>query len=354
MSDRSAPIPEVSWRSPSNIALIKYWGKHGNQLPVNASLSMTLSRSVTQTTIRYSSSPAEEEISFDFLFQGEKNLVFEQKIRNYLQALSGEMPFLRQLHLEIESHNNFPHSAGIASSASSMSSLALCLVSIGQQMGILQEDFWQTASRVARLGSGSACRSVFPGWVLWGEVPGIENSSWQYAVPVETNIHPVFRHLQDSVLIVDSGKKKISSRAGHQKMQQHPFRSARISQAGHNMEILLKAMHSGDFEVFSGITENEALTLHALLMSAPQGNILLKPNTLPLIDKIQTLRRNTGIKMCFTLDAGPNIHLLYPLEEKNKVMPLIQEELLPLCEEGQVIDDAIGTGPERILNPVKV
>ena len=354
MSDRSAPIPEVSWRSPSNIALIKYWGKHGNQLPANASLSMTLSRSFTQTTIRYSTSPAEEEISFDFLFQGEKNLVFEQKIRNYLQALSIELPFLRQLHLEIESHNNFPHSAGIASSASSMSSLALCLVSIAQQLGHLQGDFWQTASRVARLGSGSACRSVYPGWALWGEVTEIENSSWQYAVPVETNIHPVFRHLQDSILIVDSGKKKISSRAGHQTMQQHPFRSARITHAGHNMGILLKAMKAGNFDLFAQVTENEALTLHALLMSATQGNILLKPNTLPLIDKIQTLRRDKSLKMCFTLDAGPNIHLLYPLEEKNKVMPFIQEELLPLCEDAQVIDDAIGTGPERIFNTLEV
>ena len=118
----------TSWKSPSNIALVKYWGKFGNQMPKNASVSFTLDHAFTQTSIAYSSRPnASDEISIHFLFEGQENPSFQKKIQVFLNSVLHEFPFLKELHLDIKSENSFPHSTGIASSASSMSALALCL-----------------------------------------------------------------------------------------------------------------------------------------------------------------------------------------------------------------------------------
>ena len=164
---------EVVWRSPSNLAILKYWGKHGVQLPNNPSLSMTLQNAFTDTVIRYR--PKEdytETIDLDFHFHEEANEVFKGKIERYFESLLPIFPFLKQLKLDIHSGNSFPHSSGIASSASSMSALALCLCTMEDQFfGTLDDDteFDRKASFVARLGSGSASRSIFPGMALWGE-----------------------------------------------------------------------------------------------------------------------------------------------------------------------------------------
>ena len=125
---------KVAWRSPSNIALIKYWGKKEGQIPANASLSFTLSKSYTETKIAYSENENGNNVSIDFLFEGKKNELFEQKIVKFLNSINKYFSFLSKLHLKIESKNSFPHSAGIASSASSMSALALCLCSIGGKL----------------------------------------------------------------------------------------------------------------------------------------------------------------------------------------------------------------------------
>lgn len=334
---------KVLKRSPSNIALIKYWGKKGAQIPANPSLSFTLSKSYTETEIIYFPQK-NERISIEFSFEGKKNEQFEQKIKIYLEKIIEYFPFLNKLHLTINSVNSFPHSTGIASSASSMSALALCLCEIEKKhYESLQNnnDFLQKASFIARLGSGSAARSVFPYAATWGEFVENPVSSDEYASPLYFDVHPKFKNYRDAILIVSNKTKKVSSTAGHALMPNHPFAIARFKQAKNNLKALLKALKTGNQDTFIEIVENEALTLHALMMSSNPGYILMEPGSLKIIEKIRQYRQKTGIKLCFTLDAGPNVHLLYSLNNHDKVEKFIKNELLQYCKDEFWISDEI-------------
>ena len=117
---------EVAWRAPSNIALIKYWGKYGNQLPKNASISFTLNNAFTETSVKYAAKENNDKnIDLKFYFEGKENPKFAEKIQKFLESIIPHFPFLTYVSLEINSSNSFPHSTGIASSASSMAALAL-------------------------------------------------------------------------------------------------------------------------------------------------------------------------------------------------------------------------------------
>ncbi len=341
------------WQSPSNIAIVKYWGKFGIQEPRNPSISFTLSAAYTDMEFHYA--PAENEtegIVLDFRFEGQSNLAFAQKIQRFLESLvrDGVFPFLSQFQFRIDSHNSFPHSAGIASSASSMSTLALCLCSMERDLfGTLadEKEFLQKASYVARLGSGSACRSVYPLMAWWGD-GSLEESTNEYAVPCGDWIHPVFHTFHDDILIVSKGEKKVSSRAGHGLMEGNPYAHARYEQAYLHMRQLQDVLRGGDVETFGQVAELEALTLHALMMSSQPPYVLMQPNSLALISKVRDFREESGLPLYFTLDAGPNLHLLYPAESAVPIKAFIQAELLPFCEERKCIEDRVGNGPLRL------
>ncbi len=350
ISEKQRYNGNVSWQSPSNIALIKYWGKFGIQLPKNPSLSFGLSEAFTQTSIKYSSKN-DEKAEHKFLFEGKENIAFADKIFRFLIELDIFFPFLKQLDLQIESRNSFPHSAGIASSASSMSALALCLCSIEQEViGSLQDenDFYTKASYIARLGSGSASRSIYGGYSIWGEFTELIESSNDYAVPFTYEVHPLFIQLRDSILIVSDTEKAVSSRAGHALMNNHPYADARIEQSKQNMSWLIAAFLQGDTDRFIEVVENEAMSLHGLMMSSKPWYSLLHPNTLRILDTIRAFREQSGLFICFTLDAGPNVHLLYAQEDENQVLQFIENELLKYCVERKVIHDKIGFGPKRL------
>jgi diphosphomevalonate decarboxylase len=340
----------VSWESPSNIALIKYWGKKGNQLPCNPSISMCLKNSFTRTKLAYEPKGDGDQLSF--LFEGKRQALFEQRIAKFFESLPSQFKFLKDFQLSISSENTFPHSTGIASSASAMSSLALCLCSMEEEIRGAQEEevkFYRKASLIARLGSGSASRSVYGGFVAWGESNSFSKSSDEYAVPFSQYTHSVFQDFQDAILLVSSKKKEVSSSVGHQLMENHPYASARFSQANLHFERMLGVLSSGDLEEFIEIMENEALSLHGLMMNSTPSFTLLKPNTLELIERIRLFRLNTKIPVGFTLDAGPNIHLMYPASEKEKVVPFIDSELSQFLENGKYIVDEKGEGPQKIL-----
>lgn len=344
----------IGWRAPSNIALIKYWGKRPQQLPENGSLSITLANSTTTTflTFRKKENP-DQNISLAYYFQGEQNLKFEHKIFRLLHSLLSEMPFLTAYELDIRSENNFPHSTGIASSASSMSALALCLVSMEEivaQKRRCKDDFFRRASTIARLGSGSASRSVYGGIVSWGKVEPIENSSDEYASPFPLPEKCRLNQVRDIILIVSSGEKTVSSSSGHALMNAHPFREGRKVQAKSNMTKMITAIRENNYTGIAEISENEALTLHALLMTSSSGGLLLKPNTLHIIEAIKQFRESTGLELFFTIDAGPNVHLIYYEDQREAVLPFVKQTLSQFCENGQWIDDKIGEGP-ALLTP---
>lgn len=337
----------VVWESPSNIALVKYWGKFGDQLPRNPSVSFTLKNSCTITEVSYRASENDLR-KIDYYFENKKDAAFEQKIVKYLEKISVYLPFIKKLDLKIYSRNTFPHSAGIASSASSFSALALGICSIENHLfGTLSQDvdFFQKASFLARLGSGSACRSVYGKAVLWGKTDSTDGSSNEVATPIDFKVHETFKSYYDAILIIDSGKKEFSSTQGHGLMETHPFAEARYAQASQNLAKILNAMQHGDQETFSQIVENEALTLHGLMMSSTPTFTLLKPNTLHVISKLKEFRDKHKINLTFTLDAGPNIHILYPEKSRNRVIDFINSHLKEFCENGVWIDDQISDGP---------
>lgn len=269
----------------------------------------------------------------------------------YLKSLLPVFPFLSQLNLTVRTGNSFPHSAGIASSASAMSALALCLCSLEDKLfGTLgdQDLFDRKASFLARLGSGSACRSVFPHAAVWGETTHVKGSSNEYAVPVGDQIHDIFRNYHDDILIVSRSEKAVSSRAGHALMEGNPYAEPRYAQARMRLETLLHAMKTGDPETFGKIAEDEAMTLHALMMCSNPSYTLIRPETLAIIEKVRQYRADTGHPVYFTLDAGPNVHLLYPGEIVHDVRAFIDDHLLKHCEDNYVQQDWVGEGPEEI------
>jgi diphosphomevalonate decarboxylase len=356
--DKNTEGGRVAWRSPSNIALVKYWGKHGVQMPCNPNISFTLSEAFTETILTYSPKKKQDnKISLDFSFEGKGNEAFKAKQLKFLESLRDIFPFLTQIHLNIESHNSFPHSAGIASSASSMSALALCLCALENNLlGIeilahlphTNDKFLRKTSHIARLGSGSACRSVYPIMAEWGKMKSIWNSSDKAALPFESEIDDVFKTYQDAITIVSKGEKSVSSRMGHGLMDNNVYAKPRYAQANARMETLLAALKAGDMDTVGQIVEDEALTLHALMMTSSPSFTLLKPNTLKMIDILRGYRQDTKIPVYFSLDAGPNLHILYPQAVEKEVKKLIEGELKQYCENGQVIYDKVGMGPIKL------
>ena len=154
--------------------------------------------------------------------------------------------------------------------------------------------------------------------------------------------------MRDTILIVDHGPKAVSSSDGHALMHGHPYAQTRFAQAGQNLQELVPVMESGDMERFIALTEHEALSLHAMMMTSSPGYVLVKPGTLDIIEKVRVAREEDQLPVCFTLDAGPNVHLLYPEAVEETAKAWIEAELKQHCHEGQIIHDRSGSGPVQL------
>ena len=344
----------VSYQSPSNIALVKYWGKYGQQLPQNASISFTLSKCKSETTLEYEKK-AKGGFDFKVYLDGVREEGFEPKIHKFLQRVEQYIPFVDEYSFVIKTQNTFPHSSGIASSASGMSALAMCLIALECQLNNsknapLQNKEYQLqkASFLARLGSGSAARSINGPLVVWGEHPKIKGSSNLFGTPYPYKVHENFSKYHDTILLVDKAQKQVSSTVGHDLMHNNPYATQRFEKANSNLEQLVSIFESGDLDSFIALVESEALQLHAMMMASSPYFILMKPNTLQIIDSIWNYRKTTNSKVCFTLDAGANVHVLYPSSEKKQVQQFIKNELSKYCKDGTYINDVAGIGASAI------
>ncbi|MBK5213549.1 MAG: diphosphomevalonate decarboxylase [Flavobacteriaceae bacterium] len=333
----------VSWQSPSNIALVKYWGKYGEQMPMNPSISFTLNNCNTKTSVSFTKKSS-EGFEFEVFLDGKREVSFDPKIRKFFERIETYLPFLKEFKFKIETSNSFPHSSGIASSASGMSALALCLMDMERQMqsSITEDYFKEKASFLARLGSGSACRSLEGPLIVWGEHIEIDGSSNLFGIKYPFQVHKNFQHYQDTILLVDKGEKQVSSTLGHDLMLDHPFAEQRFRQAKENLSKLIPVFKNGILSEFIRIVESEALSLHAMMMTSMPYFILMKPNTLEIINRIWKFREEKGSNVCFTLDAGANVHVLYPKSEKKTVSKFIEKELLQFCKNGEFIVDEVG------------
>jgi diphosphomevalonate decarboxylase len=341
LQDLKPKSQEIQWTSPANIAFVKYWGKKGHQIPANPSLSMTLRDCVTKTKVSFTPS---EKLSVELLLDQKREDKFAVKIQKYLESLETDLPWIKNLSLKIETKNSFPHGAGIASSASGLSAFALCLTDYIHELAGIDDEalFYKRASFLSRLASGSACRSVYGNFTTWGESK-LADTTDKYATPFK--VHRDLVKMKDAVMVVSGKEKSVSSRAGHDRMKEHPFAEARFVQAKANFNIMTDALKAGDMERVGIILENEALSLHAMMMTSPDSFTLFLPNSLAGMEMVRQFRRETQIPVYFTLDAGPNLHLIYPHNFDSKVRSFVESELTPYAE--KFIFDSVGEGPER-------
>lgn len=346
---QTANSGSFTWSAPSNIALVKYWGKKELQLPANPSVSFTLNQCKTLTRLDFSKKENNGGPAFDLLFEGQPNEDFKPKIAKFFERVESYLPFLKNYHFTIDTRNTFPHSSGIASSASGMAALAVNLMSVEKLLDpeMTDDHFYRKASFLARLGSGSACRSVKGEIVVWGKHAEIAGSSDLFGVEFPFAVHENFKKYQDAILLVDKGEKQVSSTVGHDLMAGHPFAEKRFGQAHENLSKVSAALQNGDLDAFIGVAESEALTLHAMMMTSNPYFVLMKPNTLEIINRIWKFRRDTKIPVCFTLDAGANVHVLYPENVSEKVLQFIKDELVGYCQNEQYICDEIGAGAQN-------
>ncbi len=338
---------KVKWRCPSNIAIVKYWGKKGVQIPCNPSLSLTLSNSFTEVEALLSEKTAKVPVQLTYYFEGAINEQFSQRVTQFLERNRASFPYLENHAITIHSTNSFPHSAGIASSASAFGAIALATLDISYQLEgkEIDDTFYYKASNLARLASGSASRSLFSGYAIWGEHPDIKGTSDQNAIEI-TDIHPNFQSMKDAILIVDDQPKKVSSSVGHALMDGNPYADIRFEQAYNRTVKLVDILKTGNRDAFIHVCESEALTLHAMMMASMDYYLLVKPGTITIIDRLLEFRNKNNIPVCFTLDAGPNVHVLYPKEVEKEVELFIHNELADTYT--NVIFDEGGKGPKKL------
>ena len=336
----------VKAKCPSNIALIKYWGKKEIQIPTNPSISFTLKNCFTETKLELQRG---NEFNIKVLVDGQETPSFIPKIQNYFERIKLYCPYIFDYKISVDTKNTFPHSSGIASSASGFGALSMCVMQIEQHLTNCSDEIkLKKASFLSRLGSGSASRSIYGPLAAWGNHEKIKNSSDFFAVKF-SDINSIFKDYQDTILLVDKGTKQVSSTIGHNLMNNHPYASQRFLEANSQLDKLMKVLKSGDLKEFINITEQEALSLHAMMMTSNPYFILMKEGTISIINKIWRFRKSTAVPVSFTLDAGANVHVLYPSSYKQKVLDFIDSELVAYCENQQYICDEIGNGAE-ILN----
>ena len=332
----------VSASCPSNIALIKYWGKYERQIPANPSVSYTLNNCKTNTYMEF---VADEKFSVQTFLSGNEEKKFAEKIEKYFRNIEEFLPWILKGKYVIKTENTFPHSSGIASSASGFGAIAKCLMELDQQFSGLQDsDFkLRKASFLARLGSGSACRSLYDGLVVWGATKEVEDSSDLYALQYPNDqIHEIFKHFNDWVLLIHEGEKSVSSTVGHSLMNTNPYAERRFQEAHENFAVLKEILKTGDMQNFIKLVEHEALTLHAMMMMSEPAFILMKTGTLEVINKIWDYRKETGLPLFFTLDAGANVHLLFPANSKEATLKeFIVKELLQFTQNNGVVKDVM-------------
>lgn len=279
----------------SNIAFIKYWGNrdHALRLPVNPSLSMNLGGLFTRTMVRFSPDlTADRALVDDQVMQGSS-----------LARISAHLDYARQLagstlYAEVTSHNNFPAGAGIASSASAFAALSLAAAA-ALNLNLSEAEL----SAYARRGSGSAARSVPNGFVVWHM--GTDHAS-SYAESIAPAEH---WQLTDLVAIISTGHKATGSTEGHQLADSSPLQAARVATAPARFEDCVQAVLERDFERLARVVEHDSDMMHAVMQTSTPPLLYWLPPTVAIMQRVRQLRAE-GVGVCYTIDAGANVHCI--------------------------------------------
>ena len=283
-----------------NIAFIKYWGNREQELrlPVSGSISMNLDGLFTRTTVTFSAS-----LETDSLRINERSVFGPglDRVTHMLDLIRGLAKI--DQYAEVSSRNNFPSGAGIASSASAFAALALAG---SQAAGITLTE--RELSRLARRGSGSACRSIPGGFVEWvsGE---LEDGSYAQSIA-----GPDHWDLVDCVAIVSEGHKMTGSTQGHALASTSPLQAARVADATRRLDICRNAILERDFASFAAIVELDSDMMHAVMMTSNPALFYWQPTSLAVMAAVREWRLD-GLDVCYTVDAGPNVHLICRREQ---------------------------------------
>lgn len=290
--------------SPANIAFIKFWGKKDPSLniPFNNSISMNLSNCLTTTTVVFNSNYLDDSISVD----GKE--VLDSKKDRVTRVLDLVREKTRMdLKAKVVSQNNFPQGAGIASSASAFSALALS-ASKASGINLTKKEL----SILARRGSGSACRSIIDGFSEWKA--GISDKT-SFSIQIGK---PDYWELCDVVVVADQKEKKIGSTEGHELATSSPYFNLRQKLLPMRIRELKRAFFSKDFEKFGRVVEEEAIDLHTMAMTSNPPIYYWNEGTMEIIKAVQGWREG-GLFVYFTIDAGPNVHLICLKKDAERV-----------------------------------
>lgn len=290
-----------------NIAFIKYWGNrdHALRLPANGSISMNLAGLTTRTVVTWGEGEEDQLWLNGLLVEG----AARQRVTAFLDIVRQMAGF--NLRAAVRSENNFPAGAGIASSASAFAALALAATAAaGLDLDAV------ALSRLARRGSGSACRSVPGGFVEWLAGSGDEDS---FAVSIAP---PEHWPLVDVIAVISTAHKETGSTEGHALAATSPLQAARLADAPRRLDLCRRAILQRDFEAFAEVVEQDSTLMHAVMMTSSPPLFYWQPTTLAVLHAVREARRG-GLAVCATVDAGPNVHLICEKEVAPGVLQLL-------------------------------
>jgi diphosphomevalonate decarboxylase len=324
MSDHTATA-----QAHPNIAFIKYWGNRDDalRLPSNGSISMNLDGLFTRTTVSFQPS-----LPFDEL------IINGNEVAGHgLERVSAFLDLVRLMannrsYAEVISENNFPSGAGIASSASAFASLSLA-ASRAAGLNLTEAEL----SRLARRGSGSACRSVPGGFVEWQMGTGDADS---FSVSIAQSEH---WDLADCIAVVSAGHKKTGSTEGHALAATSPLQSARLADVPRRLDLCRAALAACNFEALASIIELDSDIMHAVMLTSSPPLMYWQADTINILHAVRAWRLE-GLPVAYTVDAGPNVHVICPRAQAG----VVERRLHALPGVSRVLLSKVG-GPARML-----
>jgi diphosphomevalonate decarboxylase len=287
-----------------NIALIKYWGDRDPRLhlPVSGSISFNLDKLTTHTQVIFDAQLYADALTINGSPADEKSL---KRLSNFLDVI--RQWSATPLFASVVSENNFPLGSGVASSASAFAALAVAAAH-AVNLSLTEQEL----SRLARHGSGSACRSIPGGFVEWQCGDSDEDSYAQAIAP------PEHWQLADVMAIVSSEQKATSSAEGHQIAATSPLQAARVADATRRLDVCRSAILERDFDKLASITELDSNLMHAVMMTSIPALFYWHPETLAIMKEVAAWRQS-GLPVCYTVDAGPNVHVICIAEAASEV-----------------------------------
>lgn len=317
--------------SCANIAFIKYWGNRDSELrlPANGSLSMNMAGIETTTTVIFDERLTRDSLTINGNIQKD----------DVLQRVSGHLDHIRKRaglnsHASVDSWNTFAMGTGLASSASAFAALTTAGCAAAG-LDLKKSEI----SAMARLGSGSASRSVPGGFVEWYKGKDHESSYAESIAP------PEHWNLVDLIAIVSEEHKKVGSTAGHGAADTSPLQGSRVADTPSRLSVCRKAILEQDFETFAVSIEHDALMMHAVMMTSQPPLLYWTPYTLTVMHAVIGWREQEGLPVCYTIDAGPNVHVLTTQEYDE----MLRERLEALVGKGRVLSATPG-GPARLTD----